>query len=134
MPRRAAKRPPAKQPLRVLIVDDCQDTLSCFETILSKNGLDVATADNAQKAVDRAKEKPPDVLVMDINLPVIDGYEIAEELILLLPKKPLCIAVTGFPKDRTRAEAMREGFNFYLTKPVNAMELVDIIQKYAAMN
>jgi CheY-like chemotaxis protein len=134
MPRRAAKRPPAKQPLRVLVVDDCQDTLSCFQTLLSKSGFEVATAYNANKAVDSAKENPPDVLVMDINLPVIDGYDIAEELVLLLPKKPLCIAMTGFPKDRTRAEAIREGFNFYLTKPVNATELVDIIQKYAGMN
>lgn len=125
------KTPQAKaRPLRVLVVDDCQDTLTSFRQILEPHGIDVATACSAQHAVDSVKKKHPDVLVMEVNLPVVDGYDIAEEIMLHLPRKPLCIAMTASPRERPRAEAVKEGFNFYLVKPVDATELVDIIRKY----
>ena len=110
----------SKDPIRVLVVDDNQDAVESLELLLTFEGYTVKTACNGVTALAEAVVFQPQVVLLDIGMPGMDGYEVARELRAREQTNSMTIiALTGYgqPEDRARAEAA--GFTDHLTKPVH---------------
>jgi two-component system alkaline phosphatase synthesis response regulator PhoP len=117
----------------VLIVDDYRDALDLWEWYLRSRGFRVLTATNGADAVQLAKTVHPDVVVMDLQLPRLNGCD-AARLLRATPETkhiPL-IAATGFSHDRQLDEARAAGFDRIVVKPCDPARLVDEIQETIA--
>ena len=112
--------PAAIPPLRILIVDDNRDSADMLATLLTFSGHETYTANDGLAAVDRAANLQPDVIFMDIGLPVVNGYEAARRIRELQgDKKPVLVALTGWGQDADRRRSESAGFDAYLVKPVD---------------
>jgi CheY-like chemotaxis protein len=120
--RRNPQSAPSRANKRVLIIDDNVDVADSMSTWLSISGHHSATAYNAKDGLAKALEFKPEYVVIDICLPDVNGYDLAEELRKLLGNDTILVAVTGYstPNDVPRP------FNYYLSKPITAGKLVTI--------
>lgn len=114
--------------LHALVVDDSPDITEMLAAVLRFSGYDVSTAYSAADALGIAREKRFDVIVSDIGMPEMDGYEMARAL-RALPEYTAVpmIAVTGFAMYDDRDRALEAGFNTHLSKPINPSELMQTI-------
>ena len=114
----------------VLIVEDNQDTALMFKVILEQAGYEAVTVSSAAAALDTARTEHFDVVVSDIGMPGMNGYELARELRALphYSSTPI-IAVTGFSNYYDHHEAISCGFNAYLKKPVASTKLLEIVAR-----
>jgi two-component system, sensor histidine kinase len=114
--------PEAVRPRHILLIEDNRDTREVLCALLELDGHQVEPAADGQQGVDLARTKRPDVGLIDIGLPGMDGYEVARRLRALGHSMTL-IALTGYgePEDRQRAEDA--GFDAHLVKPVDPSEL-----------
>jgi len=119
----------AKQKPRVLVVDDAPDVTEMIALLLSYSGYDAVTFFCAPDALDAARGEHFDVIVSDIGMPGMTGYELAVALRALpdYASVPM-VAVTGFAMYDDRERAFESGFNAFLTKPINPMDLIDVIK------
>ena len=110
--------------LRVLVVEDNIDQANSLAELLGMWGHEVGVANDGLAGVARARSLHPDVVIMDIGLPEIDGYQAAR---WLRADPATCriylIALTGYGEDEDRREAFAAGFDLHLTKPANLDEL-----------
>lgn len=114
--------------LKLLLVEDFEDTRFFMRLELEDQGFIVFEAENGQVAVDMAIREKPDVILMDLTLPLMDGFE-ATRLIRLddgLKNVPI-IAVTAHQEDDFRSVARASGFDAYVTKPIDVNWLKDLI-------
>jgi len=112
---------PSVQPRaeRVLVVDDNEDAAQLLQDALEHLGYTVAIAHDGPTAVTRAREFEPDVALLDIGLPVMDGYELAQRLRQERGDKPLLlIAVTGYGQEQDRSRSLAVGFKEHIVKPI----------------
>lgn len=118
--------------LRVLVVDDNLDTVLSFSMLLRALGNTVFTAHDGMQAVQSANENKPDVILLDIGLPVLNGYEVARR-IRLEPslEHVVLIALTGYGQDADRQAALQAGFDHHLVKPARLEQLQKILQTVA---
>lgn len=120
----------SKQRPTALVVDDTEDIAFLLTLVFEQEGYDVMTMNSAWFALEAAKAKHFDVVVSDIGMPGMDGYELARALRALpeYAKVPM-VAVTGFAEydDRQRAEAA--GFNAHFKKPVDPPALVALVNR-----
>lgn len=114
--------------LHALVVDDSPDITEMLAAVLRFSGYDVSTAYSAADALGIAREKRFDVIVSDIGMPEMDGYEMVRAL-RALPEYTAVpmIAVTGFAMYDDRDRALEAGFNTHLSKPINPSELMQTI-------
>ena len=121
--------PNALGPARsILVVDDNRDAAELLAELLGARGHEVRVALDGHAALAVVDNFVPDVAVLDIGLPVMDGYELAERLLeRLAPRRPALIALTGYGQERDRRRARQSGFDFHLVKPVDAKHLQDAI-------
>jgi CheY-like chemotaxis protein len=106
-------------PRRVLIVDDNEDAANSLAMILKLGGHDTASAYTAVDALQRAADFRPDVVLLDIGLPEMDGYEVAQKMRELPGLRDIrLVAVTGYGRSDDRLRARDAGFDDHLTKPV----------------
>jgi PAS domain S-box-containing protein len=109
---------------RLLVVDDNVDAANALRYLLENDGHEVKVAADGVAGVALAREFKPDVLLLDIGLPRLSGYDIAKEIrnddAL---RKVVIIAITGYGQPEDRARALASGFDHYLTKPVEFGEL-----------
>jgi signal transduction histidine kinase/ActR/RegA family two-component response regulator len=125
VPMARAPRPPARtatpsRPRRVLLIEDNADAREMLRSALELSGHTVEEAADGRDGLARAEAEPPDVAVIDIGLPGIDGYEVARRLRRLAEGGDMfLIALTGYgqPEDRRRSE--EAGFDAHLVKPVD---------------
>ena len=115
--------------LRVLVVDDNLDTVLSFSMLLRALGNTVYTAHDGMQAVQAAHENKPDVILLDIGLPVLNGYEVARRI----RQEPtlehvVLIALTGYGQDADRQAALQAGFDHHLVKPARLEQLQKILQ------
>jgi PAS domain S-box-containing protein len=109
---------------RVLIVDDNVDAANLLALILESFGFATSVAHDGPSALRLAREFRPDIAVLDIGLPVMDGYEVAERLHAMAGFETLpLLAVTGYGQLEDRARSKAAGFEAHLTKPVAAEAL-----------
>ena len=119
--------------MRILIVDDSKDTIDMLRLLFEMDGATVTTAKSGALALRIAAEEEFDVILSDISMPEMDGFEFLRRLRALPGKMDVpVLALTGFgrPEDLERAEA--EGFFSHLTKPLDVNALVEILSKIPA--
>jgi signal transduction histidine kinase len=120
-------------PLRILIIDDNEDSSQGLSICLQGAGHRVLLAASGAAGIELARERDLDVILLDIGLPDIDGYQVAARLREYEPlrAKPL-IAISGFGADDDRARAEAAGFNGYLVKPVSIDALQTALAEHVA--
>ena len=112
---------------RVLVVDDNQDAAEMLSAALSELGHEVKVANDGPSALKLAQQFQPQIALLDIGLPVMDGYELARRLLESRDRSVglQLIAVTGYGQDSDRRRALDAGFTEHLVKPINLQSLAD---------
>ena len=113
--------------LRVLVVDDDDDAVEVVRIMLEECKAHVTAARSSAEALRSVNEQDPDILVSDIGMPEMDGFELIRE-IRRRGKSIPAIAVTAFARSEDRARALEAGFNTHVSKPVEPNHLLSIIQ------
>jgi len=113
----------------VLLVEDNVDNREMLQALLEMDGHQVETAADGLQAVQRGLDLKPDVAIIDIGLPGIDGYEVAQRLRAELGDRVVLVALTGYGMPEDRQKAARAGFNVHLIKPVGLPELEAALQR-----
>jgi CheY-like chemotaxis protein len=125
--------PQPKRKLRLLIVEDEADTAQTLASLLRLQGYSVTIAADGPGALQAVQAEPPDVILLDIGLPELNGYEVAKRVREQdSVKKPLLIAVTGYGQDAQRLRSYEVGIDLHLTKPVSIEELQGFLERYQA--
>jgi two-component system, cell cycle response regulator DivK len=116
---------------RILVVEDQEDLRGILRDLLTGSGYDVAEAANGRDGVAKAKSERSDLIPMDIQLPIIDGYE-ATRQIKADPnfKATPIIAVSSFAMKGDEEKARASGCDHYVTKPYSPLQLLRIIQGF----
>jgi len=120
LPQRTAAGNSSGQGLRILVIEDNQDGRESLRDLLEIWGYRVDIAEDGPIGLERALTSPPDVALIDIGLPGLDGNEVARRIRANLNgHSPCLIAMTGYGQPEDRGRAMEAGFNTYLVKPVD---------------
>jgi CheY-like chemotaxis protein len=129
----AARAAPDTGNLRVLVVDDNADAAQMLAALLEVQGHAVSVEYDARGALDRARSEHPDVLLLDIGLPDMDGYELARRL-RAQPESAgaTLVALTGYGQNQDREEAQQAGFDHYLVKPADLNEVNEVLARAEA--
>ncbi len=122
------------RPLRVLVVEDNADTAQAMTALLRSYGHDVRAAGDGRSALDAPGGPFPDVVLMDIGLPDIDGYEVAKAIRAARhEKRPLVIAVTGLGREIDRGYRANDGIDMHLRKPLDVERLQALLRRFDAI-
>ncbi len=129
----AAAPPATPAALRVLVVDDNRDAADTCATLLEVSGHRARTAYSGRQGLKLAREFAPHIVLLDIGLPDLSGYEVAREL-RALPGggEMLLVAVTGWGQEEDRRRAYAAGFDQHMTKPLAAEALEQILAPLSA--
>jgi CheY-like chemotaxis protein len=120
--------------IRVLAVDDEEDALTLLRAVLETAGAEVTTVISPLIALDRISEARPHVLVLDLGMPEMDGFELIKRI---RQSKDAAIrnvpaaALTAFARSEDRTKALRTGFEMHLAKPIDPGELVAAVATLA---
>jgi signal transduction histidine kinase/ActR/RegA family two-component response regulator len=112
---------------RVLVVDDVDDAREMLRVMLVVRGHQVFEAADGPDAVDAAQRIRPDLALIDVGLPGLDGYEVARRIRRLPPPHPRLVALTGYGSPDDRARALEAGFDEHLVKPVDPQRLEAVL-------
>ncbi|MEP6651759.1 MAG: hybrid sensor histidine kinase/response regulator [Myxococcales bacterium] len=112
---------------RVLLVEDNADNRELLQELLELEGYEVAVAVDGGEGVSRALETSPDIAIVDIGLPVMDGYEVARRVRAALGDQVTLVALTGYGRPEDRRRAAEAGFDTQLTKPVDLGDLRNVL-------
>jgi two-component system cell cycle response regulator DivK len=113
----------------ILIVEDNEDNRVLFVDVLAIHGYDITTAINGKEGVRLARQMMPDLILMDIQMPVMDGITAASILKADQATSGLkIIALTSFAMRGDEEKFLAAGFNGYLCKPINTRELPDLVR------
>ncbi|MBY0316509.1 MAG: response regulator [Bdellovibrionales bacterium] len=113
----------------ILLVEDVPDNQYIVSHFLTKVGVNVDTADNGREGVDKASQGQYDVVLMDMQMPVLDGYSATQELRQSGYSKPI-IAFTAHAMKEDKQKCLDAGCNDVLTKPIKRIDLLDMVSKY----
>jgi CheY-like chemotaxis protein len=115
---------------RVLIVDDNVDGANSLGSLLAFLGHDTAMEYDGQAAIDRAESFDADVVLLDLGMPGLDGFEICRRLRASdLPHRPRIVAMTGWGREEDRARTTAAGFDAHLVKPVDVATLARLLEE-----
>ncbi len=118
----------ASHSLRILVVDDSEDTAETMGTLLEMSGHTVQVAHSGPAALEAAATFQPDVVLLDIGLPGLDGYQVAERLREDPSMRGVTlIAASGYGQEEDRRRSMEAGIDRHLVKPVDLRELQDLL-------
>jgi CheY-like chemotaxis protein len=131
---RRSPEPPAQNksqpasPRRILVVDDNHDNADSLSMMLGILGHDVNTAYHGTQAMDVAEKMRPEIILLDIGMPTISGYDVAQH-VRRQPwgKSTVLIALTGWGQEKNRQESQAAGFNYHLVKPVHPETFVKLL-------
>ena len=116
---------------KILIVDDDIKNRKLFRVALQNSGYEIIEAENGEQAIKLAKENLPNLILMDIQMPVMDGISAfkvirADENTKNIP----VIALTSYAMKGDREKFLAEGFNDYISKPIDVKEFIEIVKKH----
>lgn len=116
---------------KILVIEDNEQNLYLVTFILEKNGFNVVAARDGRDGIDKACSETPDLILLDIQLPLMDGYEVARQLrqIEAVKDTPI-IAVTSYAMVGDREKSLHAGCSGYMEKPINPVTFMDQIRKY----
>lgn len=120
----------ADAPLRILVVDDNQDSAETLSMLLELMGNEISVAYDGEQALAMANTEKPDVVLLDIGLPKMNGYDVARE-IRRTPwgGDPILVAVTGWGQTEDKELSREAGFDHHLVKPVDHDQLLKLMQR-----
>ena len=115
---------------RILVADDNRDVVESFQIMLRILGHEVQTALDGEEAIEKAEQFRPDVIVLDVGMPMLDGYETASRI----RQRPwsrdvVLIAVTGWGNDKDKLKSAEAGFDVHLVKPVDATTILEALEQ-----
>jgi len=113
----------------VYIAEDDSRSYYFLEQILKPSGIKIKQAENGKQLLDFIKVKIPDLVLLDINMPIMDGYEAIVEIRKILPDLPV-IAQTAYALSEERQRCLDSGCNGYISKPINSGELLKLMKPY----
>ena len=118
--------------MRVLVVDDNRDAADSMRMLLDAAGQDARAVYDGVSALEIAESFRPEVILLDIGMPSMDGYHVVRELRArgFVPP-PVIAALTGWGQDSDKKKAHEAGFDHHFTKPVSADELMAFLEKAA---
>jgi two-component system cell cycle response regulator DivK len=116
---------------RILVVEDQEDLRAILRDLLTASGYNVIEAVDGAEGVAKARSEGPDLILMDIQLPVLDGYDATRQIKALpgLGATPI-IAVSSFAMKGDEEKARASGCDGYVTKPYSPVQLLGIIRVY----
>jgi len=113
-----------------LVVDDVADVTEMLAVLLTHAGYEVVTAASARAALDEARRRQFDVVISDIGMPEMNGYQLAREMRLLPGYQTVpMVAVTGYSMFDDKERSTNAGFNAHMTKPIDPRALLDLIEQ-----
>jgi DNA-binding response OmpR family regulator len=112
---------------RILLVEDNEDAREMLQMLLTLAGHDVHGAADGPSGIEMAKATDPDMVVIDLGLPGVDGYEVARQLRASLGARVGLIALSGYGQAADRRKALEAGFDTHLVKPVDPNHLSGVI-------
>ncbi|HJU93170.1 MAG TPA: response regulator [Pyrinomonadaceae bacterium] len=115
----------------IMVVEDYDDTRLLLKKGLEGLGYSVLEASNGQEAVDIAGREHPDLILMDLDLPILDGIAATQRIRQHadLENVPI-VAVTAYPMSYTHVKAFAKGCNEYMPKPIDMTELANLVNRY----
>jgi CheY-like chemotaxis protein len=115
---------------RALVVDDVADVTDLLSVLLTHAGYDVSTASSAPEAIALARERQYDIIISDIGMPEMNGYQLAQALRSLPGYEivPL-VAVTGYSMFDDRERSLQAGFNEHVTKPIDPRAFLALLEQ-----
>ena len=115
----------------VLVVEDYDDTRVLLKSILERKGFRVVEAVNGREAVERAASECPDLILMDLDLPILDGIEATNRIRQMgaLCAVPI-VAITAYPMSFTRVKAFAQGCDEYIPKPIELARLEEVLRRH----
>ena len=122
--------------IRILVVEDEPDTCEFLNRLLRGYGADVVTARSAAEALSRIGDDKVDLVVSDIGLPDVDGYDLMQRIRMLPPHRggaTPALALTAYARTEDRTRAFRAGYQAHLAKPIEPAELVATISSFAGL-
>jgi CheY-like chemotaxis protein len=120
-------------PLRVLVVDDDHDTIESLALLLACWGHDARTALDGPTALEVAREYQPDVVLLDLAMPGMDGFEVARRLRQEVKLRQACIAsLSGYGREADHRRALEAGCNCHFLKPISPEFLQEFLTKVGA--
>ena len=115
----------------VLLVEDNEDNLVVYRTILEHVGYRVIEARDGEEGVDRAKRELPDLILMDISIPKMDGWEATQRLKADAETRDIpIVALTAHALEEDRQKAVQAGCDGYLAKPVEPRRVVQEVERF----
>jgi two-component system cell cycle response regulator DivK len=118
-------------PRKVLIVEDNQDNRELVVKVLKNKGYSTAEAVDGEDALEKAVSEKPDLILLDISLPKLDGYEVVKRLKSMEEFRDTpVVAFTAHAMKGDREKVIVAGFEGYISKPVNIRELPDQIRSF----
>lgn len=119
-------------PLKILVCDDERHIVRLIQVNLEKQGYQVVTAYDGKEGLEKVKAEKPDLLVLDVMMPYMDGFEVLKTLRREPETESLpVIMLTAKAQDKDVFEGYHYGADMYLTKPFNPMELVSFVKRIA---
>jgi CheY-like chemotaxis protein len=125
-------QPATPRRMRVLVVDDSRDSADSMRMLLDASGQDARAVYDGVSALEIAESFRPEVILLDIGMPSMDGYQVVRALRArdYVPS-PVIAALTGWGQDSDKKKARDAGFDHHFTKPVSADELMAFLEKAA---
>ena len=118
-------------PRKVLIVEDNQDSRELVVKVLKSKGYLTIEAEDGEEALEKARAEKPDLVLLDISLPKLNGYEVAQRLKAMEEFQEIpIVAFTAHAMKGDREKVIVAGFEGYISKPVNIRELPDQIKYF----
>ena len=116
---------------KILVIEDNEQNMYLVNFILEKYGYQVIQASDGVEGILQARQQQPDLILLDIQLPIMDGYAVARELrkIELLAKAPI-VAVTSYAMPGDRENALAAGCSGYIEKPIDPDTFITQIEQY----
>ncbi|HEY1272372.1 MAG TPA: ATP-binding protein [Terriglobales bacterium] len=128
LPRPTVRPGAAMRPLQILLADDNRALAETWATLLTNWGHTVEVVHDGPAAPEKAQRERPDIVLLDINLPGLDGYQVARRLRGEgVRKEGLLVAMTGYGQEEDRRRAREAGFDLYLVKPVELEEMQKLL-------
>jgi two-component system cell cycle response regulator DivK len=115
---------------RILVVEDQEDLRGILRDLLAGSGYEMLEAADGQAGVDKAKTEKPDLILMDIQMPVMDGYDATRRIKADPGLKPIpIVAVSSFAMKGDEEKARASGCDEYVTKPYSPMQLLKAVRR-----
>jgi CheY-like chemotaxis protein/anti-sigma regulatory factor (Ser/Thr protein kinase) len=118
----------AVNPRRILVVDDNRDAAHSLGELLKLMGHEICIAYDGQQAIELVRSAKPEVVILDIGMPYLNGYEVCTQIKQTAEQPPVVIALTGWGQDADKRRSADAGFDFHLVKPVDLNALTMLLR------